>query len=361
LMIIEACVGNFKAIKSACMEFSKGLNVVLGPPSSGKSSILEAITLIMQSRGEDALIIEGRLLMIHDIVDVLRNMDTSSKVTVSLKFSIDDQVSSFLKDTGVNVNSGSITYSYSFIHSLGNVEQEVWLNDNLLVAFGRVNDKNLIFKPEPLDLCITPYHVMHEDALETCSDPPDSVKVAKAVLFSLRQGLRDRFFFIGENRLAWWKRTFETTVDLLPDYSVGGDAQYTVHQLSRMLTVPSYREQVKEILSGMKSLNVEDITAGFIAPNRLMGFIKAKGSWGVLYNAGLGVRSILPLIVQLVLAPKGSTIIIDGVDIGLNEESLDNILGVVSNYAETKNLQVIASSRLRPRVSNARIIELTEA
>ncbi|WP_048062558.1 AAA family ATPase [Caldivirga maquilingensis] len=357
-MIIKACVGNFKAIGNACVEFSEGLNVIVGPPSSGKSSMLEAITLIMQSRGEDALIIEGRLLMIHDVVDVLRNLDTSSRVTVSLRFSIDDQISSFLKDTGINANSGSITYSYSFIHSSGNVEQEVWLNDNLLVTFGRINDKNMILKPEIIDLCITPYHIMHEDALETCSDPPDSVKVAKAVLFSLRQGLRDRFFFIGENRLAWWKRTFETTVDLLPDYSVGGDAQYTVHQLSRMLTVPSYREQVKEILSEMQSLNVEDVTAGFIAPNRLMGFIKAKGSWGVLYNAGLGVRSILPLIVQLVLAPRGSTIIIDGVDIGLNEESLENVLSAVGKYAKSKDLQIIASSRLRPRVNDAKVIEL---
>ena len=332
--------------------------MVIGPPSSGKSSLLEAITLIMQSRGEDALIIEGRLLMIHDVVDILRNLDTSSKVTVSLKFNIDDQILSFLKDTGINVSSGTITYSYSFIHSSGNVEQEVWLNNDHLVTFGRVNGKNMILKPEALDLCITPYHIMHEDALETCGEPPDSVKVARAVLFSLRQGLRDRFFFIGENRLAWWKRTFETTVDLLPDYSVGGDAQYTVHQLSRMLTVPDYREQVKEILSEMKSLNVEDITAGFIAPNRLMGFIKAKGSWGVLYNAGLGVRSILPLIIQLVLAPRGSTIIIDGIDIGLNEESLENILNTVSKYAESKGLQVIASSRLKPRLSSVKLIEL---
>lgn len=357
-MITKACVSNFKAIRDVCVEFGDGLNVLVGPPSSGKSSMLEAVSLIMQSRGEDALIIEGRLLMIHDIVDVIRNMDTSNRVAVSLRFSVDKHIVEFLRDTGVNVDSGSITYSYSFTHSTGDVEQGVWLNDKLLVSFGRLGGRNLILKPEPGDLCITPYHVMHEDALETCGEAPDEVKVARAVLFSLRQGLRDRFFFIGENRLAWWKRTFETTVDLLPDYSVGGDAQYTVHQLSRMLTVPSYREQVKELLREMGALGVEDLTAGFIAPNRLMGFIKARGSWGVLYNAGLGVRSTLPLIVQLVLAPEDSTIIIDGVDIGLDEQSLGSVLSAVGRYARGKGLQVIASSRLRPRASDARVIEL---
>jgi len=78
----------------------------------------------------------------------------------------------------------------------------------------------------------------------------------------------------------------------------------------------------------------------------------------VLYNAGLGVRSTLPLIVQLVLAPEDSTIIIDGVDIGLDEQSLGSVLSAVGRYARGKGLQVIASSRLRPRVSDARVIEL---
>lgn len=356
-MIIKTCVRNFKAIRDTCVEFSGGVNVMTGPPSSGKSSILEAMALIMQSKGEDALIIEGKLLMIHDIVDVIRNMDVNNEVSVNLTFSIDKYIAEFLRDTGVNAHSGSITYGYSFTHGTGDVRQEVWLNNELLVLFGRVNGRNVIIKPEAMDLCLTPYHVMHEDALETCGDPPSQVKVARAVLFSLRQGLKDRFFFISENRLAWWKRTFETTVDLLPDYSVGGDAQYTVHQLSRMLTIPDRREQVKELLSEMSILGVEDLTAGFIAPNRLMGFIKARGSWGVLYNAGLSVRSILPVIVQLVLAPNDSTIVIDGIDIGLDEETLNNVLEAIGKYAVNKGLQVIATSRLKPSVRGVRVIE----
>lgn len=347
-IVVEECVDGFKAIESTCVKFDRGVNLLVGPSSSGKSSLLEAMALIMQSRGEDALIIEGRFLTIHDIVDIIRGLNPSRMVSIALRFSIDESMMSLLKDVGIDA-SGDVKYVYSFTHSAGDVVQELWYNDRLLVAFGRVNGSNILIKPTKASLCITPYHVINEDSLELCTEVNfDDIRVAKAMLYALRESLKDRFFFISENRLAWWKRSFETSVDLMPEYSVGGDAQYTVHHLSRILTIPSYRAELFNILSELAPLGVEELTAGFVESNRIMGYIKSRGYWGVLYNAGLGIRSILPVIVQLIIAPRGSILVVDGVDIGLDEEALSYVISVLKKYALLKDMQIIAASRSMP-------------
>ncbi len=338
-------VSNFKAIRDRAIRLGRGVNLIVGPTASGKSSLLEALALLMQSRGEDVLLIEGRLIMFHELIDIVRDLNPYNRVSIGVGVGIDDRVGGLLRDVGLNADGGEVLYSYSFTPATGDVEQEVSYGEFKL-TYGRYSGINKVVEPIEVSLCVTPYHVINEDSLETCSELPRELSIARALLFALREGLKDSFYYIGENRIAWWKRSFETTVDLLPEHSVGGDGQYTVHQLSRILTIPSMRRDFVELMEFMRSLGVDDLTAGFTEPNRIMGFIKAKSGWGTLYSAGLGLKSILPVIVQLVLTPPGSTLAVDGIDIGLDPGTLTRVLEAIAGYASRKGIQLILTSRI---------------
>ena len=50
-MILEKLIiENFKGIKSASIEFSKNINIIIGKNNTGKTSILEALSLLFSSR-----------------------------------------------------------------------------------------------------------------------------------------------------------------------------------------------------------------------------------------------------------------------------------------------------------------------
>ncbi len=350
-MIRKICASNFKAIGEKCIGVGRGLNLVVGPPASGKSSMMESLAFLMQSKGEDWLITEGNFLVIHDLLDVINGMDASKIMGMGIEVDVDDFMKSFLEPSGVT--AGAIEYEYKYRHSDGWVSQTVKI-DGEEIAFEKDGDGGIMTRPRPLRLCTPPAYVMHEDALMPCENSSE-VGRAQAALFALRQSLRDRFFFLGENRVAWWKRTFETTVDL-PTHSVGGDGQYTIHFLSMILTKPEYSEGAQAVKSMLFRLGVDDVTAGFVEPNRVSGYISMRGRWGPLYHAGLAIRSLLPLLVQLVISPRGSTVVVDGIDIGLNEEWLESVIDIL--LEASKDLQIIATSRHATKRSGVNLVTL---
>ncbi len=122
-----------------------------------------------------------------------------------------------------------------------------------------------------------------------------------------------------------------------------------------ILTKPEYSEGGAQAIKAMLSRlgGVDDVTAGFVEPNRVSGYLSMKGRWGgPLYHAGgLAIRSLLPLLVQLAISPRGSTVVVDGgVDIGLNEEWLEMIIDIL--LRASKDIQIIATSRYAPPKSS---------
>ncbi len=181
----------------------------------------------MQSKGEDWLITEGNFLVIHDLRDVINGMDGSKIMGIGIGgVDVDDFMRSFLEPSG-GVMARTIEYEYKYRHSDGWVSQTVKIDGGEEITFEKDGgDGGMMTRPRPLRLCTPPAYVMHEDALMPCENSSEVGGRAQAALFALRQSLRDRFFFLGENRVAWWKRTFETTVDL-PTHSVGGETDST--------------------------------------------------------------------------------------------------------------------------------------
>jgi hypothetical protein len=64
-MIGRICLDHFRGVENRCVKLSRAA-LLFGPPNSGKTTFMEGAALLMQSRGEQWLALEGPLLIIHE-------------------------------------------------------------------------------------------------------------------------------------------------------------------------------------------------------------------------------------------------------------------------------------------------------
>jgi len=80
--------------------------------------------------------------------------------------------------------------------------------------------------------------------------------------------------------------------------------------------------------------------------------------WVPMYHAGLKLKSLLPVIVQLILTPPGSVLLIDGIDIGLTSDDLDDVVRIIDNVARRIGYQVIMTSRIAPKYAGVDVVRI---
>ncbi|BDR92119.1 AAA family ATPase [Vulcanisaeta souniana] len=354
--LVKAVVKGFKGLgREASINFN-GNTMVVGGSGSGKTSLMEALALLMQSRGEEWLVLEGNFLVIHEPEDLVYGLNPDGTVTVGVYYEVDGDGEGLGRSIGLELRRGSIIgYHYSFRFRDYWVRQEVYLDNEPVAIVEKVGNDGVMRHPATNKLCIAPTHVMHEDAFMVCDG--DQSRRAIALMFVLRNMLKNKFYYLGEGRVCWWKRDYETTVDL-PSNSVGSDGQYTVHQLSVIETRPEYEGVYGEVKGLIGELGIEDIKAGFTAPKRVSGYVKVNGKWVPMYHAGLKLKALLPVIVQLVLTPPGSVLVIDGIDLGLAHDELSAVVDIVDRVARKVGYQVIMSGKVAPVNSHVSIVNI---
>jgi hypothetical protein len=158
-------------------------------------------------------------------------------------------------------------------------------------------------------------------------------------------GLKDKFYFISGRRLAAWKYTYETHVDLMPATSVGSEGQFTAHHLSRVLTQAAY-ERVREMLYAFLPLaGIEDVRVGLVKSGRIAMYVRSGGLWTNAYNAGSYTKAVLPVLLQLLLANPGAAVFIDDVDLAVPGTQAEKLLSGLLEIASARGLQLVLSAR----------------
>ncbi|ABO09403.1 ATP-binding protein [Pyrobaculum calidifontis] len=329
-MIRRICLKKFKAVEEGCVELG-GLTILYGPPNSGKTSFMEALALLMQSRGEQWLALEGPLLIVHEPEDLHYGGDLSIPFVVEFE---------------AEVEGGAYGYGYKYATASNYVEQWVSKGGEVLAHAAKRGERGVLLKPVEAELCTAPYAVLNEDVLITCGAVEDEkLREAERALLALRIGLRDKFYFVSGRRLAAWKYTYETHVDLMPATSVGPEGQFTPHHLSRILTQSQFERLREELYQYLPLADVEDVRVGLVKSGRIAMYIKRRGMWTNSYNAGTYTKAILPVLLQLLLANQGAAVFIDDIDLGSPSNRAEEILGAVADLAKRRGLQVVASAR----------------
>ncbi len=309
--------------------------IVFGPPMSGKTSLLEALALFMQSKGEEWILIEGQHVIFHEPEDIHRNGDLSHPITFTIEFSVD--------------GLGKASYMYTFATRDARVEQRLYAGGETLFVLAKRGARGVLLEPPEAagtETCTSPHMVLHEDALITCGEAnSDKIRTARELLFRARSTLRDAFYFVNDRRHCAWKRSFETHVDLMPRTGVGSEGQYTLHQLSRVVSDPRYVRYWEELGSILDAVGIRKVGVSLVESGRIGGYMYVGDKASSIYHGGLFVRSVLPVVVQIVLANEGSIVAIDDLDLGLTEPLAEQLLAQLQRIARAKDLSVVATTR----------------
>ena len=161
-MINTLLIKNFALIKSLEVDFEKGFTVVSGETGSGKSIMLDAISLLMGKRSDRGslydkekkciLEIEIELSDDKEIYFQKNNLDFDNKTIIRREISYSGKSRSFINDTPVSlsmlndvVSSTIEIYSQNQSISLKSEEKQLELLDNLADSKGLIQNYKVVY------------------------------------------------------------------------------------------------------------------------------------------------------------------------------------------------------------------------
>ena len=161
-MINTLLIKNFALIKSLEVDFEKGFTVVSGETGSGKSIMLDAISLLMGKRSDRGslydkekkciLEIEIELSDDKEIYFQKNNLDFDNKTIIRREISYSGKSRSFINDTPVSlsvlndvVSSTVEIYSQNQSISLKSEEKQLELLDNIANSEGLIQNYKVVY------------------------------------------------------------------------------------------------------------------------------------------------------------------------------------------------------------------------
>ena len=161
-MINTLLIKNFALIKSLEVDFEKGFTVVSGETGSGKSIMIDAISLLMGKRSDRGslydkekkciLEIEIELSDDKEIYFQKNNLDFDNKTIIRREISYSGKSRSFINDTPVSlsmlndvVSSTIEIYSQNQSISLKSEEKQLKLLDNLADSKGLIKNYKVVY------------------------------------------------------------------------------------------------------------------------------------------------------------------------------------------------------------------------
>ncbi|MEJ6749205.1 MAG: DNA repair protein RecN [Flavobacteriales bacterium] len=161
-MINTLLIKNFALIKSLEVDFEKGFTVVSGETGSGKSIMLDAISLLMGKRSdrgslydkEKKCILEIEIELSNDkqVYFKKNNLDFDNKTIIRREISYSGKSRSFINDTPVSlsvlndiVSSTIEIYSQNQSISLKSEEKQLELLDNLADSKGLIQNYKVVY------------------------------------------------------------------------------------------------------------------------------------------------------------------------------------------------------------------------
>ena len=341
-MITKLALKNFKSISESGIEIDlKPLTVLMGPNASGKSSILEAIGIFVQSIDRE-LTSKGDLVVYRDFTDVIHKRETNRWLTIEI---------------GVD----NIGYRYSFKKLNEEARQSVKVGDEEIVRvtneFFEGMGRTYRFEYPP-ELAFKPCGYSSESILEkrifkatgrVTDDLSPTLNQAQEITTTIRSLLEGKVVFISSVRGVVPE---EITTGDIPD-NVGKQGENLIPLLARIFGTLEYKDTAEKIAKWAGRFGINELHAGWHGANELISEY-LDPSFGVVLNlssASQGSRQILSIITQLFWSRPGDIIMIEEPEISLHPGSQVLLTELFAEaIAEGKQIIVTTHSEFLPLV-----------
>lgn len=377
----ELGLTNFKRFTEQPIDLSSKITLLLGPNSSGKSSVIKALLGLKQtaapSNENEVFSAQGEYVDLGVYKDYVIDHDITKKIKISLK------IKETLNPFGRN-KSQDLQVEFCFGHDFATEQArllEIYVRDQghdagPLISFvkKKTRDSFLLtmsdsFSGQLISELFSPddhprksklvaswkkgVSVVAGDRyqfnLETRAKTPDSDKdffqnlpitVLTRLINSILRGLDRDFFYTGPLRRSP-SRSYGRTAHLL---SVGPAGEHTPSVLANLKSRAS-KERSKERPQSrrLEQLNrwVDSIFPGCSIESKTVEELvklevsRAHGGREVISDVGFGISQVLPILVQAAVMPADTTLLIEQPELHLHPSAQTKLAGVIADASNS--------------------------
>lgn len=377
-MLDRLYVENFKTWKTLDIKFGQ-VTGLFGTNSSGKSSLLQFILLLKQTKnatdrglvldfgGPSELVNLGSYRDVIHLHNVDANLGWKIKWSLPQKANINDPTK---KRTEILASDSSIT-----IKSIAHMQGQILISDFLEYRFGGYRFSISPKKPGGTEFVLnaTPPEgadfrfVRNKQRAWALPGPikthlfPDQAKTyyQNAKFLSLfeaeYEAMMNSVYYLGPlreypKREYPWSGTSPVDVGLRGERTIEAILSATSRNETRNLRYRSPRKSFQEMIAHwLKKLKlihefkIDEIGSG---ANLYRAVVKrdANSPEALLTDVGFGVSQVLPALVLLYYVPEGSTVILEQPEIHLHPSVQSGLADVILTVAKARNLQIIVES-----------------
>lgn len=383
MSINKLVLKNFKRFDQLELDLESKITLLMGPNSSGKSSIVKAILALKQtaspSNEHEVLSAQGDYVDLGIYKDFIHDHDISKKLTIG--FDINTNFDFFGGEPNTSAHL-SFTFAYDFATEQAKVFEIGVLDNNnknktllnltkkktresfsltLERDFGRNLAERIFRRPDVeterylnawskgISVTIIDRYQIIPTTSPSIRADSFATRLPSSVLSQvITQQLRDfdkSFFYLGPLRKSP-SRSYNRTAHLL---SVGPNGEFTPSVLANLYSkAAKERGENRPNTAQIQQLNkwVETIFPGTsVASRTIEELVKIEVSRGrnqkeVITDVGFGFSQILPILVQLAVMPEDATLLIEQPELHLHP-SAQTKLATVFAEAANKNKRVI--------------------
>lgn len=398
-MLKSLHIENFKSWRSVDLEFGK-ITGIFGTNSSGKTSLLQFLLLLKQTREATdrgtVLELNGDYVALGGYEDLINNHQINEILSWGLEFDIKLKSLSDLQkiDNGRNyfqpISSKISASVFQYKNFIFNGYLEYCLENKYQYRFNREESSDFVDNAS-FDLILNKEATILLDSylksvkneithlyfyklrtnfiggygFEPIDAPIKSYIIDFPRIFSyiprlfaseqvgMYENQMDNIFYIGPlrdfpKRDYLWSGSAPVEVGAKGEKTIDAILANTLSEMRKgeKNFDQSFIKEISNWLNRLGLINVFTIERISYNSNRWQILIKINNNsnFELLPDVGFGVSQILPVITQLFYAPKGSTVILEQPEIHLHPKAQAELADLIIEAAYTRNIQIIVES-----------------
>lgn len=351
-MLKHISIENFKALRKASIDFGL-ITVLIGKNSTGKSSILQTLATLKQSRGQSHLSFDGPYVYLGNYRDIVHKQEENREIRINtvvtqkpiekiIKFDSEHDYRAVFQNIGIRNHRIKITlqdssqYEGEYIFRPNNIRRTKPDKFQYNQANWNIRGEPDITRPISLRAHSIPGQIDEETARQY-----ETVENCITRLFGTTYDTIGNIFYVPALR-GFTKPRYNLTNEAIQDLSSVGTGDPQAQSVASTLayrrdletTISNWTERItgarlETVLTQNKQVAVEVV----IGPRRIN-----------IVNEGFGTNQLIQPLLQLSIAPSGSMIAIEEPEIHIHPEAQSRLCDILVGIAKADRKQILITT-----------------